>query len=66
MPLTHALDHVVLTHPCPHCGRAVEKPGSWFKSAASFRCVGCGANNRITYEEKLSLFAASSGLASWG
>ena len=63
MPLTRALDHVLLTYPCPHCGLGLEKTGSWFISSAGFRCAGCSLTSQLTYDIKLGLFAANDHLA---
>lgn len=57
MSLSANLFDVLLTFGCPHCGRALIKKGSWFKSAARFRCAGCQREVRIGYEDKIRLFA---------
>ena len=57
MTLSVRLLNVDLTFNCPHCGHALTKPGSWFKSANRFKCKGCKADVRVTYTAKLALFA---------
>jgi hypothetical protein len=47
-----------MTFACPICGHALTKKGSWFKSASHFKCAGCQTRSRISYEDKLRLFAA--------
>lgn len=58
MPLSNALDDVPLSLACPNCGHGLQKLGRWFLRASAYRCEGCGASNRITYDDKLKLFAA--------
>jgi transposase-like protein len=50
------LDHL-MTLACPICGHPHRRKGSWFKTAAYFRCEGCHARSPVTYEDKLRLFA---------
>jgi transposase-like protein len=63
MALSSKLRDEPLTFACPHCGQALIKKGSWFKSAARFRCAGCQIETQMTYVEKLKLFAKHARLA---
>ena len=56
MPLARALQSVLLTMPCPHCGHRLAKKGSWFQTVSYFRCGACRRGVRVPYEEKLRLF----------
>ena len=57
MTLSPKLSDVLLTFGCPYCGRALIRKGSWFKTAARFKCAGCQREARVTYEDKIRLFA---------
>jgi transposase-like protein len=56
MSLSANLFDVLLTFGCPHCGQALIKKGSWFRSAARFKCAGCQREVQIGYEDKIKLF----------
>lgn len=57
MPLCNELRDVVLTFVCRQCGRQLLKKGGWFMGAHSFKCEGCGREVRLSYDDKLVLFA---------
>ena len=57
MPLSDALMSVQMTYPCPACARAIVKPGSWFKTVSRIKCEGCQSQLRLTYNDKLEIFA---------
>jgi transposase-like protein len=59
MPLSKGLFHVLLNYPCPHCGHAHEKMGTWFKSIRHYDCRSCGQTVQMTYDDKVRLFAAN-------
>jgi len=54
------LDKIFARH-CPHCGYKMEKLGLWFQSVHRYRCEGCGQKLKMTYPEKVALFAAYGG-----
>ncbi|TPK75333.1 hypothetical protein FJ930_04330 [Mesorhizobium sp. B2-4-15] len=57
MPLSAALLTCKMTFECPECGFAFVKHGSWFQSVSWYECEGCRRRIRITYPDKLKLFA---------
>jgi len=57
MTLSRKLNDVPLTLHCPHCNYALTKNGSWFKSCTRFKCAACGHGMRMTYDDKLRIFA---------
>jgi transposase-like protein len=57
MPLSAQLRYVALTLECKHCGHALMKNGGWFMAAPRFKCAGCQREVRITYDDKVALFA---------
>jgi hypothetical protein len=57
MTLASKLDDVLMTFDCPHCGMALIKKGRWFKFVGDFRCAGCQRGVRMTYDDKIRLFA---------
>jgi predicted RNA-binding Zn-ribbon protein involved in translation (DUF1610 family) len=62
MPISVTLLQADLTFNCPRCARAVIKRGSWFRAVSKFKCEGCRGEARITYDDKLALFAKHAGL----
>jgi len=64
--LSSNLCDALLTFGCPHCGRELIKKGQWFKSVTGFKCEGCQREARITYEDKLRLFAKHARVAEEG
>jgi len=63
MPLSAQLRNVDLTLECKHCGHLIIKKGDWFIAASTFKCEGCKGEVRLTYSEKLALFAKHAHLA---
>ena len=63
MPLSVRLRDVPLTFLCPHCQHPLIRKGSWFTTVAHFKCDGCGTRVRITYPQKVALFAGHGHLA---
>jgi DNA-directed RNA polymerase subunit RPC12/RpoP len=58
MPLTTRLQNVDLTLECKYCGHPITKKGSWFRTSRhSFKCDACKREVRMTYEDKIVLFA---------
>ncbi|TPL74142.1 hypothetical protein FJ954_10460 [Mesorhizobium sp. B2-3-15] len=57
MALSRRLLMCNMTFECPHCGFALKRAGSWFQVVSSRRCEGCQRQFRITYTDKLTLFA---------
>lgn|SRR5215204_766230 len=46
-----------LSHHCPHCGTARVNTGQWFRAIGGYKCEGCGNPVKVTYEDKVQLFA---------
>ena len=63
MPLSARLRNVDLTLECQHCGHLIIKKGFWFISASTFKCDECKGEMRLTYSDKLTLFAKHAHLA---
>ena len=63
MTLSTQLRHVDLTLECKHCGYLIVKRGTWFMTASTFKCRKCHAELRLTYSDKLELFAKHAHLA---
>jgi transposase-like protein len=57
MALPTELRDASLTLDCPQCGHALTKKGSWFMAGHRFKCEGCQREVRLTYAEKIKLFA---------
>jgi hypothetical protein len=57
MPLSDDLRDVPLTFHCPHCGYALIRKGRWFKSVSRVKCGGCRREIRMTYDNKIKVFA---------
>jgi len=55
--LKHRLCAVQMTIACPHCGHELTRPGSWFQSQSHFTCDCCFETSRLTYADKVALFA---------
>lgn len=65
MALTTRLQNVDLTLECKYCGHPIIKKGSWFRTSRHyFKCVECKREVRITYEDKIDLFAKYANLES--
>ena len=63
MPLSAQLRNVDLTLECERCGHLIIKKGDWFIHASTFKCEGCKGEVRLTYSDKLALFAKHAHLA---
>jgi hypothetical protein len=64
LTLSSSLRHVNLTLKCGLCGHLLVKEGVWFWTASTFRCQECKGEQRLTYSDKVALFAKhSSGIA---
>jgi hypothetical protein len=61
--LSSRLRHVDLTLECKSCGYLIVKRGTWFMTASTFKCCKCKAELRLTYSDKLALFAKHAHLA---
>ena len=65
MPLTTRLENVELALVCKHCGNRIIRKGSWFRTSRhSFKCGVCKGEVRLTYQEKIVLFAKHAHLES--
>jgi len=58
VPLSLALDRVILTRPCPNCGHQLKKQGVWFKAVGQYICEECRLFIVMTDPEKVELFEA--------
>ena len=63
MTLSSELRHVDLTLECKRCGYLIVKKGTWFMTVSTFKCCKCKAEQRLTYSDKLALFAKHAYLA---
>jgi ribosomal protein L37AE/L43A len=63
MPLSARLRNVDLTHECKRCGHLIVKRGIWFISVSTFKCDECKSEVRLTYSDRLALFAKHAHLA---
>jgi DNA-directed RNA polymerase subunit RPC12/RpoP len=63
MPLSARLRDVDLTLECERCGNPIIKKGSWFSAASIFKCAECKGEVRLTYSDKVALFAKHAHLA---
>jgi hypothetical protein len=63
MTLSARLRNVDLTFDCQLCGNPIIKSGSWIISASTFRCDECKGELRLTYSDKVALFAKFAHLA---
>jgi hypothetical protein len=57
MGLSSDLDDVDLTMRCFYCGHPLVKPGRWFRTVSRFTCEKCQTTSRISYPDKVALFA---------
>ena len=57
MSLPDGFADVMMMLACRTCGIAITKKGSWFKSASRYKCESCGVQGRVTYDDKMRLFA---------
>jgi DNA-directed RNA polymerase subunit RPC12/RpoP len=63
MPLSVRLRNVDLTLECKRCGHLIVKQGVWFTTASIFKCNECKGEVRLTYSDKVALFAKHAHLA---
>jgi peptide subunit release factor 1 (eRF1) len=63
MALSAQLRNVDFTFECEHCGNPIIKSGKWIISASTFRCEECKGELRLTYSDKVALFAKHAHLA---
>jgi DNA-directed RNA polymerase subunit RPC12/RpoP len=63
MPLSVRLRNVDLTLECKRCGHLIVKQGVWFATASIFKCNECKGEVRLTYSDKVALFAKHAHLA---
>jgi DNA-directed RNA polymerase subunit RPC12/RpoP len=57
MPLSARLRNVALTLECKGCGHLIIRKGVWFITASTFKCDECKSEVRLTYSDKVALFA---------
>ena len=57
MTLSAQLRNVDLTLECERCGHLIVKKGVWFVCVSTFKCVECKSELRLTYSDKVALFA---------
>ena len=57
MTLSSRLRDVDLALECQHCGHLIVKKGAWFMTASTFKCQECTGQLRLTYSDKVELFA---------
>jgi hypothetical protein len=55
--LSIKLRNVDLTLECEPCGHLLVKKGRWFWTVSSVKCQVCKAEQRLTYSDKVALFA---------
>lgn len=63
MTLSTRLRNVDLTLECKRCGHLTVKNGSWFMTISTFKCKVCKSERRLTYSDKVALFAKHAHLA---
>ncbi len=63
MALSSALRYVDLTLECELCGFLMTRAGVWFWTASTFKCQKCKGQRRLSYSDKVALFAKHSHLA---
>jgi DNA-directed RNA polymerase subunit RPC12/RpoP len=63
MPLSARLRDVDITLECERCGHLIIKNGGWFITASIFKCAECKGEVRLTYSDKVALFAKHAHLA---
>jgi hypothetical protein len=61
--LSSGLRHIDLTLECELCGHLIVKKGVWFMIASTIKCQECKGERRLTYSDKVALFAKHSHLA---
>ena len=63
MSLSARLRNVDLILKCQRCGHSIVKTGGWFMTASTFKCDECKGEVRLTYSDKVALFAKHAHLA---
>ena len=63
MPLSAGLRNIDLALQCKRCGHLIVKKGVWFITASTFKCNECKGEVRLTYTDKVALFAKHAHLA---
>ena len=63
MPLSARLRNVDLTLECERCGHLIIRKGGWFITVSTFKCDECKGEVRLTYSDKVALFAKHAHLA---
>lgn len=63
MTLSAGLRYVDLSFECKRCGNSIIKSGAWVISVSVFRCAECKGELRLTYSDKVALFAKHAHLA---
>jgi hypothetical protein len=56
MPLP-IVPYDLFSYRCPGCGTARVNTGQWFRAIGRYKCEGCSTSVRVTYEDKVKLFA---------
>ena len=56
MTLRVSFFDTLMTCACSHCGTAIVRKGSWFKTASRVGCAECQKETPLGYEMKLRLF----------
>ena len=63
MTLSARLRDADLTLECERCGHLMTKKGGWFITASIFKCAECRGEVRLTYSDKVALFAKHAHMA---
>jgi hypothetical protein len=61
--LSARLRNVELTLEWETCGYLIVKKGIWFMTVSTFKCQVCKSEQRLTYSNKVALFAKHARLA---
>jgi transposase-like protein len=61
--LSTRLRNVDLTPECKRCGHLTVKKGASFMTISTFKCQVCKSERRLTYSDKVALFAEHAHLA---
>ena len=57
MSLPDGFADVMMMLACRTCGFAITKKGSWFRAVSRYKCESCGVQGRVTYDDKIQVFA---------
>jgi hypothetical protein len=63
MALSVRLRNVDLTLECERCGHLIIRKGGSFITVSIFKCAECKGEVRLTYSDKVALFAKHAHLA---